>query len=368
MNESEILPLVKKHEEMRKNGINLIASENHLSKRVREILSTDLAGRYGSDYYGGSKYAQQILERTKELACELFGVKHALVKPIAGNICDLDVLFSFSQPGDNVAMLPYAGGGYPLGLEKFNRKRISLPYNDDTYQIDIERSEKLYRDEDVALTILGSSYIPFPHPVKEFREYIDENNSDSNLVFDGSHVLGLIATGQFQDPLKEGAEVLIGSTHKTFYGPQGGIILTDSDEYAEIMSQYLEIDLDTGIGLVDNPHVNRIAALGIALEEMMDDEDYGERIVKNSKALAGALDDLGVPMKFKERGYTGSHQIFIDEGWDLAGKLCSELEKQGIFIDRTGRIGTGEVTHRGMGPEDMEDIAEKISEVYHRLK
>ncbi len=368
MTESKILPLVKKHEEIRENGINLIASENHLSKKVREILATDLAGRYGSDYYGGSQYAQQILERTKELARELFDVKHALVKPIAGNICDLNALFSFTQPGENIAMLPYDGGGYPLGLKKFNRGRISLPYDDDTYQINVKRSEKIYRDDEVALTILGSSYIPFPHPVKEFRSFIDKYDSNSDLVFDGSHVLGLIATGQFQDPLKEGAEVLMGSTHKTFYGPQGGIILTDSDEHAETMSQYLDIDLETGIGLVDNPHVNRIAALGIALEEMIQDEDYGKRIVKNSKALAKALDDLGVPIKFKERGYTKSHQIFIDEGWDFAGKLCSELEKHGIFIDRTGRIGTGEVTHSGMDPEDMEEIAQKISRVYHELK
>ncbi|MFO7991946.1 MAG: serine hydroxymethyltransferase [Thermoplasmata archaeon] len=363
-----ISELIGKHQEKRESGINLIASENHLSGRVREALASDLAGRYESDYYGGSEHAEEIIKRTKELACELFGVKHALVKPLSGNVCDLNVMFSFTNPGNKVAMLPFSGGGYPLGLGKFNRIKVPLPYHDNTYQIDVKRSVKIFMEDDIPLTILGSSYIPFPHPVEEISSYIDEYQGGNKLVFDGSHVLGLIATGVFQDPLAEGANVLIGSTHKTFYGPQGGVILTNSDDLADRMSQYLEIDLETGIGLVDNPHVNRIAALGLALEEMMEDKDYGARVVKNSKALAGALDELGVSMKFADRGYSESHQIFIDEDWDLTGKLCRALDEEGIFIDRTGRIGTAEVTHRGMKKEDMLEIAQRISEVYHDLK
>ncbi len=363
-----ISKLIENHQEKRDGGINLIASENYLSERVREALASDLAGRYESDYYGGSEYAEKILVRTKELARELFGVKHALVKPLSGNVCDLNVMFSFTEPCEKVAMLPFSGGGYPLGLDKFNRVKVPLPYDENTYQINVERSEDIYKENDIPLTILGSSYIPFPHPVEEIRSYIDRHQEESKLVFDGSHVLGLIATGVFQNPLEEGADVIIGSTHKTFYGPQGGVILTDSDELAEMMSQYLDIDLETGIGLVDNPHVNRIAALGLALEEMMEEEEYGTRVVKNSKALAGALDDLDVPMKFADRGYSESHQIFIDDGWDFTGKLCIALDKEGIFIDSTGRIGTAEVTHRGMDENDMRDIAGKISEVYHKIK
>lgn len=360
----DIESLVKKHEELRENGINLIASENFISKKVRDILSSDLAGRYHADFYGGSKYAQEIVERTKDLAEELFDVKHAFVKPVSGNLCDLNVLFSFTDSYDKVAMMDFEDGGYPFGLEKFDRKRVSLPIYEDSLEIDVEEAENIIDKENPKLTILGSSYIPFPHPVHEISETLEDCIEEYHLVFDGSHVLGLIATNTFQDPLNEGVDILIGSTHKSFYGPQGGLILTDSDHHAEQISDYLEIDLETGIGLVDNPHVNRIAALGVALEEMLDDEDYGKRIVENAKKLAKSLDDLGVPVKFKENDYTESHQIFLDLDDEESYELCKELEKENIFIDIGGRMGVAEVTHRGMNKEDMGEIAQKIAEVY----
>ncbi len=360
----DIESLVKKHEELREDGINLIASENFISKKVRDILSSDLAGRYHADFYGGSKYAQKIVERTKELAEELFDVKHAFVKPVSGNLCDLNALFSLTEPYDKVAMMDFEDGGYPFGLEKFDRKRVSLPTYEDSFEIDVEEAQNIIRKENPKLTILGSSYIPFPHPVEEISETIEDCVEEHHLVYDGSHVLGLIARDTFQDPLNEGADILIGSTHKSFYGPQGGLILTDSDHHAELISDYLEIDLETGIGLVDNPHVNRIAALGVALEEMLDDEDYGKRIVENAKKLAKLLDDLGVPVKFKENGYTKSHQIFLDLDDEESYELCKKLEKENIFIDIGGRIGVAEVTHKGMSKEEMTGIANKIADKY----
>lgn len=367
MKRSKIRELVKEHEKTRENGLNLIASENILSERAKEALSSDLAGRYHSDYYGGTEHIREILRRTEELAEELFKVKHAFVKPISGNLCDLNVLFSFTEPEDKVAILPFEKGGYPLALEKFDRRRVDLPSkkNNDSYEIDPVEAEKIYRKEAPDLFILGSSYIPFPHPVQEFSRMISDK--ERPLIFDGSHVLGLIATSQFQRPLKEGADVLIGSTHKSFYGPQGGLILTDNDDWAEKIRTYQDIDLDVGIGLIDNPHVNRIAALGITLEEIKDDEKYGKRVVKNAKALASSLDDLGVPMKFSDKDYTESHQIFLDMDGKTATKFCRELEKENIFIDISGRIGTAEVTRIGMDEGDMEDIAHDITEVYQHF-
>ncbi|MBS3817533.1 MAG: hypothetical protein KGY76_08235 [Candidatus Thermoplasmatota archaeon] len=365
MGKSEIGSLISKHEKVRDKGLNLIASENFLPEKAREALSSDLAGRYHSDYYGGTKTVRKIVERTEELAEELFDVKHAFIKPVSGNICDLNVLFSFTDPGEEVAMLSFDNGGYPLGLGKFNRERIDLPAKKNSYEIDPKKMEKIYEGENPDLTILGASYIPFPHPVEEINNLIDSKKQP--LVFDGSHVLGLIATGEFQRPLKEGADILIGSTHKSFYGPQGGLILTDDDGYAEKIRKYQDIDLETGIGLIDNPHVNRIAALGITLEEMLDDEGYGKKVVKNAKALASSLDDQGVPMKFSEKGYTKSHQIFLDIDWETSEKFCHELEKEDIFIDISGRIGVAEVTHRGLDEEDMELIAAEIAEVFDRF-
>lgn len=367
MKDATIKELVERHEKLRKNGINLVASENRVSDDVKNALSSDLVGRYHSDYYGGTEPARDILDRTEGLAKKLFGVKHALIKLLSGNLCDLNVLFSFTDPGDQIAMMDYVNGGYPLGLEKFDRKRVSLPVKKGTYEIDVEEAGKVYRKNDVKLTILGSSYIPFPHPVKEIKGFAEKHCEEHVLVFDGSHVLGLIATGAFQDPIGEGADVLIGSTHKSFYGPQGGIILTDSDEYVEIMRRYIEIDLETGIGLIDNPHANRIAALGAAVEEMLKDHGYGERIVENAKELAGALEESGVPMRFSQKGYTESHQIFLDMDEQETMKFCKRLEKENIFIDITGRIGLAEVTHIGLEPKDMHPIAEKISDIYKKI-
>lgn len=362
---SKILELVEKNERYREGGINLMASENFISPKVKEVLSSDLAGRYLSDYYGGSRYARDIVAHTEELFRKLFRVKHVIVEPLSGNICDLAVLFAFTGERENIAMLPYTAGGYPLGLEKFGRKRISLPNKPDTFEIDVNRSKGLYETEDVPLTILGASYIPFPHPVREFRNILDTHSTEGTLVYDGSHVLGLLACGEFQSPLNEGAEVIIGSTHKSFYGPQGGIILTNSDERHAALREFMDVDTVSGIGLVDNPHVNRIAALGIAAEELLDDRGYGRRIIENSRSLASSLDELGVPVRFADKGYTSSHQVFLDISPEKAVTLCNALEQKSIFIDTTGRMGTAEITHRGI--TDMDHIAHRIAECYRSL-
>jgi glycine hydroxymethyltransferase len=178
-------------------------------------------------------------------------------------------------------------------------------------------------------------------------------------------VLGLIACGTFQDPINEGADILIGSTHKSLYGPQGGLVLTNSDFHAKKLRTMLDFTIDEGIGLVDNPHMNRVAALGIALEELACDPGYGERVVANAQALAKALDEFGVPVRFKKRGFTKSHQILLDLKDDDAKSLCQQLEDVGIFVDVACRLGTSEVTHIGMGPSDMDFIAELISDVFH---
>lgn len=359
---SRITKLVEKHEGTREEGINLIASENYISSKVRAVLSSDLAGRYLSRYYGGTGYSREIVTETEELLSKLFDVEHVIVEPLSGNICDLAVLFGFSEHMDQVAMLPYSSGGYPLGLEKFGRRRVSLPNIPDTFEIDPLVSRSLYSDGEIPLTILGASFIPFPHPVEEFRGILDDRQQDGTLVYDGSHVLGLLACGEFQSPLKEGADILIGSTHKSFYGPQGGVILTDSDHCYRRMREFMDVDTDTGIGLVDNPHVNRIAALGLAAEELLDDGDYGRRVIANARELASSLHDLGLPVRFADSGFTRSHQVFLDMDTDTSIRLCRALEKQNIFIDTTGRMGTSEVTHRGL--DDMTDIADRIARCY----
>jgi glycine hydroxymethyltransferase len=354
------MQLVKEHEKIRKSGINLVASENFIEPKVREALASDLSARYHSYWYGGTKYAAKIIKETEELAKQAFNAKYAIVTSLSGNMCDLAVLFAYTEPGDLVAMMTLDAGGYPLGIEKFHRKLLQLPADSHTYQLDLEQAQRLIIENNVKLTLLGPSFVAFAHPISELSEAI---RGKSTFVFDGSHVLGFLACGRFQKPLKEGAEVLIGSTHKSLFGPQGGLVLTDSEEHYSRLDEMLGFDVDEGIGLVDNPHMNRIAALGVALEEILDDPGYADRIVANARALAGSLDDLGVSVKFKERGFTRTHQIFLDMKFEDATNLCYKLEKYGIFIDIAGRLGVAELTHRGMDVSDMDFIAHAISVV-----
>jgi len=356
MEEKKIKELVKKHEEHKLSGINLVASENRISPYAAEILASDLAGRYGNEWYGGSKYAMEIYETVERLVKKLFKAKYAFITPLSGNICDVAAILAFSNFGDEVAGMPKENGGYPFGYEKFGRKFYPLPMKE--YFIDEDEIGNI--NKDFPLLMLASSTILFPHPVekiaKEFKGV---------LCYDASHVLGLIAGGAFQKPLKEGAKLMIASTHKSFPGPQGGIVIANDAEIAEKIAPYLLFDFDKGIGLIDNPHMNRIAALGAVIEEMIEGgEEYASQIVKNAKYLARCLDDLGVPVKYKHRGYTESHQILLNMDKKEAYDYFKKLERNSIFIDCVGRIGVAEATHVGMKEEEMEEIAHMMAEVY----
>jgi glycine hydroxymethyltransferase len=364
MDAAGIEGLVSRHERLRASGINLVASENRLSQRVRAALASDLAGRYQDAGYGGSVHAREIVSATERLAAKLFRAKHALVSSLSGNLCVLAAVSAFTVPGDAVAMLPFTAGGYPFGIEKFHRRRVAIPADPGSLAMDTARTVELLAREQVDLAFLGASFMPFPHPVRDIRRGLEEVGHHCLLVYDGSHVLGLIACGEFQDPLREGADMLIGSTHKTFYGPQGGLVLSDSPDLASSMRKMLELDLEAGIGLVDNPHLNRIAALGLALEEVGEDPGYGARVVDHSRTIARALHEQGVPVRFSERGYTSSHQVMLDLTTAEAEKLCRDLEESSVFIDAWGRLGTAEATPRGMGPEEMKAIAGCIAAVY----
>ncbi len=361
---SRLARLLEEHERWRRTGINLMASENRLPPSALRALASDLAGRYQARGYGGSLNARQVVAETERLAREVFGAGHALVSPLSGNMCVLAVLFAFTSPGDAVGLIPFSAGGNPFGAEKFHRRPAWIRVDPDTLDIDAEETIETLLRERARVAFLGTSFLPFPHPVAKIREGLRRAGWECLLAYDGSHVLGLIGCGVFQDPLREGADVLMGSTHKSLFGPQGGLILTDSGVIAGQLRKFLELDLEEGIGLVDNPHLNRIAALGTALEELRSDPGYGLRVVENAKALAGALQAAGVPVRFKERGFTASHQVLLDLDAKRANSLCRSLEGYGIFVDVWGRSSTAEVTRSGMGTEEMERIGGWIASVY----
>jgi glycine hydroxymethyltransferase len=357
----EILSIAKNHEDWRgKQCLNLIPSENVMSSAARKLLSSDLAHRYTARdrFYMGTRFTDEIEHYGEKLAKEVFKAETADLRPLSGHIADLIVFANFAKPGDTLMCISPRNGGYP-GMWKeglaglFKLKPVAFPFSKRDWNIDVERAREAIMKTKPKIAIFGASLITFPNPVKELAEVAREYGAF--VGFDGSHVMGLIAGQQFQDPLREGAHVLFGSTHKSFFGPQGGIILADR-QHGEFLKEKIYP------AFVDNAHWNRIAALTLALAEMKEfGKTYARQIVQNSQALAKALKDYGFPVICQHLGFTRSHQVILDYGDYEKGRAVAEkLQRANIIADCVVRIGTCEVTRRGMKKKEMLRIAELL--------
>ncbi len=357
--------IIQLHDEYRKRVLNMQASENFLSYRVRKALASDMASRYSMLFdqevhgsfvhnaYGGTKYQEEIKEYAENKAREIFGFKFANVKPISGHIAAMTVLLSLTKRGDKIMAIPPELGGYdgysqPYMPDMFGLNFVPLDM-EDMRRIDVEK----IRREKPKLIILGASYIIFPYNLTEVLEVAEEIGA--RVVYDASHVMGLLPAG-FQEGI-ERCDAVYGSTHKSFPGPQGGIIFTNDESVAEKIEENLTWRTQ------DNYHTNRVAALAMALYEFSPvAKVYGKNVAENSKALARALEEGGLGIKYSPE-YTNSHQVLVDEnslkdGFSLTPPQMSEVfEENGIIVDSVGRIGTAELTWKGYGPEDMKEIA-----------
>ncbi|MCJ7424162.1 hypothetical protein MUP01_07830 [Candidatus Bathyarchaeota archaeon] len=356
---NELMALVTKHEEWRGTEcLNLIPSENIMSPAVRRLLSSDLAHRYTARdrFYMGTRFTDEIEQYGEKLAREVFKTEAADLRPLSGHIADLIILANYTKPGDTLMCVSPQDGGYPgmwneglAGLLKL--KTNAFPFSKQNWNIKPEDAEEIIMNVKPKAVIFGASLIVFPHPVKELAKVARENGAF--VGFDGSHVMGLIAGEQFQDPLREGAHALFGSTHKSFFGPQGGIILADK-EHGEFLKERIYP------AFVDNAHWNRIAALALALAEIKQfGKAYATQIVRNSQALAKALSDYNFPVICQPRGFTRSHQVIVDWGdYDRGRAIAERVQRANIIVDCVVRIGTCEVTRRGMKENEMLRIAE----------
>jgi glycine hydroxymethyltransferase len=356
--------LLQAHEKWRlENCLNLIVSENFTSPAVREMLGCDLTNRYTAPdkFYMGTRYTDQIQTETENLAKQVFGAKYADVRPLSGHSADMILLAALANRGEKIMVVGKAYGGYPGISEEGYPKVYGLqvcefPFNTKIFNIDAEQAARSIEYERPRIVIFGASMILFPHPVRALTGAC--RKVEAKIAFDGSHVLGLIAGNQFQDPLREGADVLIASTHKSFFGPQGGIILANDNE-EQLRGAVFP-------SLVDNAHWNRIAALYVALSEMKRfGRQYASQVVRNSKALAKALDEHGVGLIGKDSGFTESHQTIVNVVSQEEGvRLARKLEEANIIVDSGIRIGTCEETRRGMRESEMNSIAELIARVW----
>jgi glycine hydroxymethyltransferase len=253
-----------------------------------------------------------------------------------------------------------------------------FPYDYDELTIDVDKTKERLRrlvseGKKPTLAMFGGSVLPFPHPVKELAEVFHE--VDAKINYDAAHVSGLIAGKTFQDPLREGADAVTMSTHKTFPGPQHGMVLS-WERYAD------EIKRATFPGLVSNHHLHAMAGVALTLAEMLEfGEAYAQQIIKNTKALGQALYMRGLKVLGEHRGFSESHILWIDI-WEHGdgGKIEGELEAANIIVNRNLlpldvrmgrhythpggiRLGTQEVTRLGMRESDMETIADFIKRV-----
>ncbi len=355
-------PLVASHQKWRgQECLNLIPSENVTSEYVRDLLRSDFGHRYTArdGFYQGTKYTYEVEELGKELASSLFNAPYSDVRSLSGHIANLALLFAFTQPGDKILSVFPEDGGYPGISERgatrrLGLKNLSFPLRAEGSRIDVSKTMTIIQKQKPKLVIFGASMILFPHPVDELQRIA--HDTGALVAYDGSHVLGLIAGKQFQDPLREGADILLGSTHKSFFGPQGGILLA-KPEFGEALDEALDPSV------VDNAHWNRIAALCQALREMKKfGVEYALQVKKNAKALGKALIEEKIPVRCKDVGITESHQVALAYGGYMeGGGIARRLERHNIITDIGIRLGTCEVTRWGMRESEMEQIAELIS-------
>jgi glycine hydroxymethyltransferase len=357
----EILGMARKHEEWRgKECLNLIPSENVTSPTVRYLLGSEFVHRYSARdrFYMGTRFTDEIELYGEELAKRVFKAETADLRPLSGHIADLVVLANLTKPGDNFMCISPEDGGYPGMWEKglaglLGLKAFAFPFSKKDMNIKVKEAEEAINRVKPKIVIFGASLVVFPNPVDDLARTARENGA--TVGFDGSHVLGLIAGEQFQDPLREGAQALFGSTHKTFFGPQGGILLAHK-ELGELLKEKIYP------AFVDNAHWNRIAALTLALAETERfGKAYATQVIRNSKSLAKALSDYGFPVICKHLGFTESHQTILDYGdYERARKVAEKLQLSNIIVDTVIRLGTCEVTRRGMREAEMMKIAELL--------
>ncbi len=377
-NATHIEALVKDQNDWRGACINLIASENVTSRRVRGIMGSDFAHRYaeghpGERYYQGTEIIDEIESLLKQHVKSLFHCKHADVRPISGTIANDAVFSRYIRPGDVVMVNSTPGGGHIShhkagSVGKYTKNIVNFPLTADGWHIDVDHTLDLMKALEPKVMIMGKSLFLFPEPVKEIAPYARKKGI--HLIYDGAHVLGLIAGHQFQDPLAEGASVLTGSTHKTFFGSQRGVILANLDD-----EDWRKIDKGAFPGSSSNHHLETLVALTFATYEMLEfGVEYARQVVANAKRFARKLFDLGFKVQGEQFGFTESHQVAIDMGDFGGGETAArDLKDNRIIVnmnllpfetlDRALspagiRLGVQEMTRVGMREPEMDVIAE----------
>lgn len=386
---NKIFSLMEAHHSWMRQTINLIASENVHSPAVREAMQVDFSDRYaegwpGERVYAGTKYIDEVEILGNELTKILFRAEFADIRPISGVLANLSILTAFTEPGDRMMCLSIPTGGHISSARHrlwgtAGRVRgLKIQYfKYDEYELNIDvdatirRIERLHKkSKHVDLYMFGASVFPFPHPLEDIVDVAKGYGAYVN--YDAAHVAGLVASDNFQDPLREGADSITFSTHKTLPGPQGGCIVA-KEEFAD------RIKRGVFPALHSNHHLHHVAAKAVAMAEMLAfGKEYGQQIIKNAQALGQALAEEGFKVLAEHKGFTKSHVLLLEVADTPLrnGRAVEEkLEEANIIINRNLlpwdkrfgrdyirpggiRLGTSEMTRLGMKKDQMGQIAE----------
>ncbi len=400
--------------------INLIPSEQTLSPMARLLSVMDPAGRYAEHktvrafcdaevfYYQGTDFISEIERRLKEQLAVFLGCCQVEIRPVSGQMANMAVfsaLVDYLNRADRkseqrrirkILNHHIIKGGHlsaqPMGaLRDFVARDpqtetaavVNFPVlPDNPYQIDIPGCRNIIADHRPELIILGKSMTLHKEPVAELREMVDSAGLDCMIMYDMAHVLGLVGP-YFQQPFKEGADVVTGSTHKTFFGTQRGVIAADIDPESPQYPFWEAVERRAFPGSVSNHHLGTLLGLLMAAYEMNAFKDaYQKQILANAKAFARALTDCGVSVAGDpDISYTDTHQVIVNVGYGRGPRLSRRLEENNIIVNYQAapeeegftaagslRMGVQEMTRFGMTEADFRALAQLISEVILRNK
>ena len=380
--DAEIYEAIKNEKNRENNGIELIASENFVSKAVLEAQGSVMTNKYAEGYphkryYGGCEYVDVAEDLAIERAKKLFNAEHVNVQPHSGSQANMAVYLATLQPQDRILGMSLTNGGHLThgsGVNFSGKMYVSFGYgvNPETGLIDYKEVEEIAQEFKPRLIICGASAYPREIDFKKFREIAD--SVDAYLMADIAHIAGLVVAGLHQSPIPY-CEFVTTTTHKTLRGPRGGMIMT---------KEFFAKPLDKMIfpGMQGGPLMHVIAAKAVAFKEALSDDfkEYQKQIVKNAKKLSSVL----MENKFKlVSGGTDNHLMLVDlTNKNITGKEAEEaLGEVGITVNKNTipgetrspfvasgiRIGTPAVTTRGMKEKEMEKIGELIAETLNNI-
>lgn len=380
-----VIAAVRRNEMWRgEQCINLLAPEAPTSPAVRALLASEVGTRAAEGHIGkvnrwfaGTKHIDEIEALCVELLKQAFRSRYADHRLVASMIGNLTVYTAMTQPGDVIMSLSQPFGGHssnrpdgPAGVRGL--QIVDVPMDPHELTVDLDLFAKVAPLVRPKLVALGASMTLFPFPLREMSAIVADWGG--KIFFDGAHQIGLIAGGQFQDPLREGAAVMTGSAGKTFSGPQSGLIAWDDPALTEPLTHAIFPVLAA------THQVNRVAALAVAAAEMVEfGQVYMGQIVRNAQALGAALEQRGIAILGAHKGYTRTHQVIADVksfggGLDTAHLLARAnlvTNKNLLPYDQPAdwdrpsglRMGTIEVTRYGMREAEMETIADFMARI-----